>query len=102
MPSDKETRYYGLMDELLRSGNTVQVAVRGISMFPLLMKGDVVLVKQTAIGHLKKGAGLVLRGGVAWGGIGLLGVTNKGLFTGGEAIRNIIELEPSSLTKGRG
>src|SRR5690554_7123551 len=88
MPSDKETRYYGLMDELLRSGNTVQVAVRGISMFPLLMKGDVVLVKQTAIGHLKKGAVVVFEGRDAWVAHRLLKVTNKGLLTRGDANRS--------------
>src|SRR5690554_5655967 len=96
MPSDKETKYYGLMDELLRSGNTVQVAVRGISMFPLLMKGDVVLVKQTVIGHLKKGAVVVFEGRDAWVAHRLLKATNKGLLTRGDANRNIDELVPYS------
>src|SRR5690554_2193261 len=100
MPSDKETKYYGLMDELLRSGNTVRVAVRGISMFPLLMKGDVVLVKQTAIGHLKKGAVVVFEGRDAWVAHRLLRVTNKGLLTRGDANRNIDELVPYSHYKG--
>src|SRR5690554_5719340 len=100
MPSDKETRYYGLMDELLRSGNTVQVAVRGISMFPLLMKGDMVLVKQTAIGHLKKCAVVVFEGRDAWVAHRLLKVTNKGLLTRGDANRNIDELVPYSHYKG--
>ena len=48
-------KYLSVLDDLLKKGKTVQVAVSGMSMFPMLMKGDVVLVKQESYEDLKKG-----------------------------------------------
>lgn len=100
MPSDKGLRYYEVMDELLRSGNTVQVAVRGMSMFPLLMKGDVVLVKQVDISQLQKGEVVVFEGRDAWVAHRLIKVADQGLLTRGDANRGMDEQVPFSHYKG--
>ncbi|HBG86036.1 MAG TPA: signal peptidase I [Marinilabiliaceae bacterium] len=47
--------YRLILEELLLKKNPVKVSVRGMSMFPMLMKDDLVIVSPTNYQELKKG-----------------------------------------------
>src|SRR5690554_5887654 len=63
LPPDK---YLSVLDDLLSKGQAVQVSVRGMSMFPLLMKGDVVLVRPVTYEALSKGDIVVFERNEIW------------------------------------
>ncbi len=93
-------KYLSVLDDLLAKGQTVQVSVRGMSMFPLLMKGDVVLVKSVTYVTLRKGDIVVFERNDIWVAHRLIHKTDGKLRTQGDGNRVIDATLPFSSVKG--
>ncbi len=59
-------QYRQWIDQLLAQGHTVQVPVHGMSMFPILMPGDKVQIKQVTFDQMKPGQVLIFECGGQW------------------------------------
>lgn len=66
MTTNETNTYNTLLSDLLRQGSTVRIAVRGMSMFPFLHTGDVVLVKPADDSDLRFGRLVVFQSGANW------------------------------------
>jgi signal peptidase I len=66
MQSLSETEYLKLLDEILQSGKTVHISVRGMSMFPFLMQGDIIQVTPVGEEKLQRGKVIVFNNGKYW------------------------------------
>ena len=84
----ENSTYNILLSDLLRKGSTVKIAVRGMSMFPFLHTGDVVLVKPAEDSDLKFGRLVVFCSGKNWVVHRLIGQNRaKGLvYTRGDGL----------------
>jgi signal peptidase I len=80
-------KYLSVLDDLLSKGQAVQVSVRGMSMFPLLMKGDVVLVEKVTYKALRKGDIVVFERNDIWVAHRLVRKANGNLQTQGDGNR---------------
>jgi signal peptidase I len=83
-----ENPYHELLKSLLNQGKSIKVTVRGMSMFPILLTNDVVLVKPAESDDLKFGQIIVFRLGYNFVVHRLIGKNNeKGLvFTRGDGL----------------
>jgi signal peptidase I len=97
LPPDK---YLSVLDDILSKGQAVQVSVRGMSMFPLLMKGDVVLVEPVTYEALRKGDIVVFERNDIWVAHRLLRKANGNLQTQGDGNRLMDADLPISKVKG--
>lgn len=93
-------RYLSVLDDLLSKGQAVQVSVRGMSMFPLLMKGDVVLVKPVTYEALRKGDIVVFKRNNIWVAHRLVRKSGGNLQTKGDGNRSVDPTLPYSSVKG--
>ena len=93
-------KYLSVLDDLLSIGQAVQVAVRGMSMFPLLMKGDVVLVKPVTYEALRKGDIVVFERNAIWVAHRLIRKFDGHLVTHGDGNRLKDDNLPFNSVKG--
>lgn len=66
MTTQKNSSHNTLLSDLLHKGSTVRISVRGMSMFPFLHTGDVVLVKPAKESDLRFGRLVVFQSGTNW------------------------------------
>ncbi|GAO31681.1 signal peptidase I [Geofilum rubicundum] len=93
-------KYLSVLDDLLSKGQPVQVSVRGMSMFPLLMKGDVVLVKPVTYEALCKGDIVVFERNDIWVAHRLVRKSDGNLQTYGDGNRLVDPPLPFGRVKG--
>lgn len=93
-------KYLSVLDDLLSKGQSVQVSVRGMSMFPLLMKGDVVLVKPVTYEALRKGDIVVFERNGIWVAHRLVRKAKGNLQTQGDGNQLLDADLPFSKVKG--
>lgn len=93
-------KYLSVLDDLLAKGQAVRVSVRGMSMFPLLLKGDVVLVRPVTYEALRKGDIVVYERNGIWVAHRLVRKTEGKLLTQGDANRLMDAALPFSKVKG--
>jgi signal peptidase I len=93
-------KYLSVLDDLLSKGQAVQVSVRGMSMFPLLMKGDVVLVKPVTYVELRKGDIVVFERNGIWVAHRLIRKYDGNILTNGDG--NQLKDAPLSFSSVKG
>ncbi len=88
MPDIDNIKFFSLITELLSLGKVIKIPVRGMSMFPFLLTGDVVMVKRAELSDLKFGRVIVIRNGENWVAHRLVGQNRqKGLvYTRGDGL----------------
>ncbi|ASB49938.1 S24/S26 family peptidase [Alkalitalea saponilacus] len=87
-----EIEYLSWLEELLKHGKTVQVPVIGMSMFPFLMKDDVIQVSPIGYDDLKPGQILIFTRENRWIAHRLIKSENGFCYTRGDG--NAKEDEP--------
>ena len=88
MTTQNNNSYNTLLSDLLRQGSTVKIAVRGMSMFPFLHTGDVVLVRPAEDSDLRFGRLVVFQSGTNWVVHRLVGQNRAGglVYTRGDGL----------------
>ncbi|WP_132434131.1 S24/S26 family peptidase [Natronoflexus pectinivorans] len=95
-----ETEYLSWLEELLKHGKTVQVPVSGMSMFPFLMKDDVIQVSPIEYGDLKPGQILIFNRESRWIAHRLIKSENGFCYTRGDGNRKVDAAIPFRDVKG--
>ncbi len=64
--TEPENNYLLLCNDLIKSGKTVKMPVRGMSMFPFFNSGDMVIVGSVSFNKLKNGQIVVFKNNGIW------------------------------------
>lgn len=72
--------------EILRQGRSVRLKLDGMSMWPVLLPGDVAVVKQLDVEQWEKGIVLVFDAGQKWIAHRLMSVSPSGVIMQGDSI----------------
>ena len=86
MDNKENVFFTPFVEDMLREGKTVQISLSGLSMFPFLMHGDIVLITSVTDKNLYKGAIVVFKINDRWIAHRLIKVdaNNNLLYTRGD------------------